>query len=225
VTKEVTPGTQTEFSFDQSGNRASKTTTYAGTQTSAYQDVHSEGFITYDVETIYYLYNEADELLTSTKVWNRTGSIPEAEFNTVYTYDNNCNELEAITTYRDNYTQTSGSYGLGMDSLNHLDSQVTRTFDAYNRLIRQNNVSVQGDSTTVEYTYNGLDERMTRRVTHNDGMEGSTTVHTAFTYDRSYVVAESYSGHSTGSKTYTKGLQYISTVDEVGIQGYYFIIM
>ena len=140
----------------------------------------------------------------------------------VYIYDENGNQLRQSTSYtslssiKARQTLKGTSYG---DSLNGaidpLINRTSNTFDGFNRLKKVEQIQ-SGVRTLVEYTYNGDDLRVQKKVRKSDSNYTAEVLN--ILYDRQHVILETGADNSLKTR-YIRGINYLARAGASGSGG------
>jgi RHS repeat-associated protein len=111
------------------------------------------------------------------------------------------------TVYGDNVSNT----------IDKLVEKTSYTYDGFNRLKKTETVK-NGIRTTVDFTYNGDDLRVSKTVKKSD--KGYQAEVTNYLYDRQNVILETDASSNVKAR-YIKGINYISKADAAGKESYF----
>ncbi len=224
ITKVATPGKTTVYSYDKAGNRVSQNETYISLQPSDYVDETTGKEIQYILKKSDYTYSNSNLLLKLVERMFDGDNKEIARKTTKYSYDSNGNQLKQSISHTlpDNTglrPKTTGT-AYGDNVSNTIDKQVEKTsytYDGFNRLKKTETVKA-GVRTTVDFTYNGDDLRVSKTVKKSD--KGYTTEVTNYLYDRQNVILETDASTNVKAR-YIKGINYIAKADAAGNESYY----
>ncbi len=187
-----TPGKTTIYTYDNAGNRTTQIETYTSDQPSGIYVNDEE--IQYRIKTTQYTYSNTNRLTTIIETMKDILDTELLEATTLYTYDNNGNQLTEQTTY-------TSPLGIINDTEN-----ISYTYDGFNRL---KEVSTQ--TKTINYQYNGDDLRV-KKISN-----GETT---NYLYDRQYVILET-DVNNIQKNRYIKGINYIGVINQTNEESLY----
>jgi len=199
IEKVQMPGKTVEYAYDASGNRAKQTETHTSAQ------VYGAGVV-YNKKITEYAYSSANELEKSVETMYNENT-EQLKRETLYEYDDNGSLYSSAAATIGAEASTSAVW-LTDESP---DIELTRnSYDSFSRLT-QTSVSKNGETTTIQYIYNGDGLRMSKNVV------GDAVKTTNYLYSEQYVVAES--GDDTVQ--YVRGLSYIAKIGATDGISYY----
>jgi RHS repeat-associated protein len=224
ITKFATPGKTTIYAYDKAGNRVSQNETYISLQPSDYVDETTGKEIQYILKKSDYTYSNANQLLKLVEKMFDESNKEIARKTTKYTYDNNGNQLKQSISHTlpDNTglrPKTTGTaYGDNVsNTIDKLVEKTSYTYDGFNRLKKTETVKA-GIRTTVDFTYNGDDLRVSKTVKKSDKRYQAEV--TNYLYDRQNVILETDASNNVKAR-YVKGINYISKADAAGKESYF----
>ena len=224
ITKIATPGKTTVYSYDKAGNRVSQNETYISLQPSDYVDETTGKEIQYILKKSDYTYSNSNQLLKLVERMFYGDNKEIARKTTKYSYDSNGNQLKQSISHTlpDNTglrPKTTGTaYGDNVsNTIDKLVEKTSYTYDGFNRLKKTETVKA-GIRTTVDFTYNGDDLRVSKTVKKSD--KGYTAEVTNYLYDRQNVILET-DGSTNVKARYIKGINYIAKADAAGKESYF----
>ena len=224
ITKVATPGKTTVYSYDKAGNRVSQNETYISLQPSDYVDETTGKEIQYILKKSDYTYSNSNQLLKLVERMFDGDNKEIARKTTKYSYDSNGNQLKQSISHTlpDNTglrPKTTGTaYGDNVsNTIDKLVEKISYTYDGFNRLKKTETVKA-GIRTTVHFTYNGDDLRVSKTVKKSD--KGYTAEVTNYLYDRQNVILET-DGSTNVKARYIKGINYIAKADAAGKESYF----
>ncbi|EMS70409.1 RHS repeat-associated core domain-containing protein [Ruminiclostridium cellobioparum] len=224
IIKVATPGKTTVYSYDKAGNRVSQNETYISLQPSDYIDEATGKEIQYILKKSDYTYSNTNQLLKLVERMFDENNKEIARKTTKYSYDSNGNQLkQGISHSLPNNTglrpKTTGTaYGDNVaNTIDKLVEKTSYTYDGFNRLKKTETVKA-GIRTTVDFTYNGDDLRVSKTVKKSD--KGYQAEVTNYLYDRQNVILETDASNNIKAR-YVKGINYIAKADAAGKESYF----
>ncbi len=224
ITKVATSGKTTVYLYDKAGNRVSQNETYTSLQPSDYVDESTGKEIQYILKKSDYTYSNTNQLLKLVERMFDENNKEIARKTTKYSYDSNGNQLkQSISHSLPNNTglrpKTTGTaYGDNVsNTIDKLVEKTSYTYDGFNRLKKTETVKA-GIRTTVDFTYNGDDLRVSKTVKKSD--RGYQAEVTNYLYDRQNVILETNASNNIKAR-YVKGTNYIAKADAAGKESYF----
>ncbi len=211
-----TPGKTTIYHYDAAGNRDTMDETYTSEQSGGFIDESTGNTINYIKKSSVYIYSASDRLMQLTETM-KDADDNEVLVKTVgYVYDYNGNILSQDTGYTvpsdGSVQQDAGISAYGDETVRPIYGGIeleNNEYDGFNRLIKTETIS-SGNSTIVEYTYNGDDLRVKKVA--GKSADGYAPAETNYQYDRQHVILETDSSDNLKAR-YIRGLNYIARLD------------
>ena len=224
ILKVATPGKTTIYAYDKAGNRVSQNETYLSLQPSDYVDEATGKEIQYILKKSDYTYSNTNQLLKLVERMFDQNQKEIARKTTKYTYDDNGNQQKQSISHtmpddtglRPKATGTA----YGNNVTNNIDKLIEKTsylYDGFNRL-RNTETIKDGVRTTVDFTYNGDDLRVSKTTKKSSSNYAAEV--TNYLYDRQNVIVET-DANSNVKARYIKGINYIAKTDAQNNTSYY----
>jgi RHS repeat-associated protein len=190
------------------GNRLSGETRYKALQNTSFIYTDTQEIAQYKTKKTHYIYNAADQLISSTEKMIDEQGIEILRKATTYTYDKNGNQTSQYSDYTHPYRLMMRQKVEGEtltdqteEALSDLIDRTRYTYNGFNQVTSVEKIA-EGTRNITHYTYNGEGLRTSKtEITR----EGNNT--TTFLYDRQYVILETT---ENGQETfYLRGINYI----------------
>ncbi|TCK93197.1 RHS repeat-associated protein [Natranaerovirga hydrolytica] len=208
LTKEVAPGYTTVYTYDKKGNRLSGETRYKALQNTSFIYTDTQEIAQYQTKKTHYIYNPADQLISSTEKMIDEQGIEILSKATTYTYDKNGNQTSQYSDYTHPHRLMMRQKVEGEtitdqteEALSALIDRTRYTYNGFNQVTSVEKIA-EGTRNITHYTYNGEGLRTSKTETTREGNNTTT-----FLYDRQYVILETT---ENGQETfYLRGINYI----------------